>query len=662
MKRATLDFESHPIESRPRHPPVPVGLAFHLPRGAYTYAAWGHESGNGLYVRKGQKLVKVRDADPERAAHNALREARDCDSILGHNIAKFDTDVSETHMGVKLPSHKIDDTLWSGFLTRPHSRSLRLKDSAEEVLGIPPSERDAVFDWLFEHGHTSRRMEKGVYKYGSKENPAAKWVWKAPGDLVAEYAIGDLTRPEGLMDHDMPLIKKLGMLKAYELERAVAPILLRNERQGMRVDVELLASDQKLYKVALAKVETWLRKKLGASPGINWDADAEVAACLKKSGQVKIFPKTDGGKDSVSKNRLTAEFYRDADVYCALIYRNTVSYVLNGNIDPWLETALESGGFIYTEWNQVPNGERGARSGRITCSKLANIIKDPTGGKAVDYLVADDARVRKLIGLPPLPLARKYCLADDGDSFGHVDWNQQEIRLTAHFEEAELAAAYRSDSKVDIHKFATDLINRASGQGYIRAVIKHVNLRQFYGGGQEGLVTHPMLRLDKKMKCRLDCHHRETRCEAYKAAGAIVRDWRKGLPGVVQLTDRLKKMYERGEPIRTIGGRLYNCKPPAIAKKGARKGQMVSFEYTGLNYLIQPSGADCLKAALVAHEEHPKRRARLLGTVYDEINISAPKKIAAQQVKILQEVMEATTKLDVPWRTDGEVRERWGDK
>lgn len=659
MTRAAIDFESKPIEARPKYPPDPVGLAFHLPGEPYTYAAWGHESDNGVYVLRGKKLALHHTTDPKALAKRALQAAKKCDRILGHNIAKFDGEVSELGMGIKLPDSKIDDSLFTRFLADPRAKNFKLKDSAESVLGEPPEERDLVYEWLYEHGHTTRKKVDGRYQYGSKDNPAGKWIYKAPGNLVARYAIGDVTRTEDLFDHDMKIIKRDGMLNAYQLELDVAPILRENERAGVRLDMDLLHRDLCIYQDALAKVETWLRKKLKAPAGINWDSDDEVAVALRRSGQVKIFPKTATGKDSVSKSRLTKEFFRDPEVYLALCYRSTVSYVMSQNIIPWSES---SDGRAYTGWDQVRGAEKGgAKTGRITCSKFANIIKDPTGGKNPDYLVADDAKIRKLIGLPPIPLARRYILPEIGHLFGHVDWSQQEIRITSHYEEGRLMRAYQNNPREDIHKFCTDIINNASNQNYARDVIKHVNLRKFYGGGTEGLVTHPMLRLDKVYHCKLDCHHREDRCPAMKAAYEINKNWEAGMPDVVALIDRLKAMYDRGEPIRTIGGRLYRCKPDGIATKGPRKGLMTNFSYMALNDLIQPSAADHLKMALRAWHRHPKRQASMLGTVYDEINISAPAKLAQGQVKLLQGVMESIP-LDVPYRTDGDVRPNWGTK
>jgi hypothetical protein len=137
---------------------------------------------------------------------------------------------------------------------------------------------------------------------------------------------------------------------------------------------------------------------------------------------------------------------------------------MSQNITPVVGVAGRPG--LHLVGPSAGSGEGRSQDRRITCSKFANIIKDPTGGKNPDYLVADDEKISKIIGLPPIPLARRYILPEVGHLFGHVDWSQQEIRITAHFEEGRLAKAYRDNPKEDIHQFCTKLINEASGQSY----------------------------------------------------------------------------------------------------------------------------------------------------------------------------------------------------
>jgi DNA polymerase I-like protein with 3'-5' exonuclease and polymerase domains len=637
MTQAIFDFETEAIAQRPHYPPLPVGLAISLPGEPLTYYSWGHESENGTYVLRGKKLTRTH-IEPRVAALAALREAKKCDSILGHNSSKFDWDVAEIHMGIKAPSwERCDDSLFSRFLVDPHAKDLKLKNSAERVLEEKPEEQDAVFDWL----HSNHWIVKSNGKY---QKDAGAFISKAPGSLVAAYAIGDLTRSKHLWDHDMRIIKKSGMLAAYQREQQVAPILLRNEREGMQVDVRRLERDLKIYKQAQEKVEQWLRKRLRASAGINWDSDKEVADALRKSGTVREFPKTTTGRDSTSKKNLTKKFFSDPDVYRALCYRNIVAYVLSQNIGPWLEQAGLTGGRIFTQWQQVrSDADRGggARSGRVTCSKWGNIIKNPTSGKNPDYVRADDERIRKLIELPPLPLARKYCLPDDGDFFGHADANQEELRLTAHYEDGKLAKEYCENPEVDIHGRVQGWMHSLGPNRYDREPVKTANFLAFYGGGWRALAAQSGM--------------------SEAAAKEFMRIWKQAMPDVVALQRRLMAMYQRGEPIRTFGGRLYHCKPLVVAQKGTNKGQWMTFEYTALNYLIQPSAADLLKQWLINYDGHPKKRGRMLCVVHDEINVSAPKQLVKQELSLLQEVMESI-KLDVPWRTDGDVRKNWQEK
>lgn len=637
MSQAVFDFESEAIGARPAYPPKPVGLAVLLPGYAPTYCSWGHASENGIYALKSGKLTK-RNGDPKGVAQTLLRAAFRCDSVLGHNSSKFDLDLAETHQGIKPPSwERCDDSLFARFLVDPHAKSLSLKPSAEEVLGDPPEERDAVFDWLATHGIIQKpRVKDGKLTY---QKEAGAHISKAPGSLVARYAIGDCTRSRDLFAHDMKIVKRDGMLEAYRREQQVAPILLANERRGMRLDMPRLRADRKVYELSLAKVETWLRKKLRAPAGLNWDSDKEVGAALHKAGVVKDFPKTEKGNDSLSKKNLTKKFFSDPDVYRALVYRNIVAYVLSQNIVPWSESL---DGNAYTTWDQVRGAQKGgARSGRVTCSKFGNIIKNPTSGKNPDYVKSDDLRVRKLVGLPELPLARKYILPDEGDLFVHRDANQEELRICAHYEDGKLAAEYCADPTVDIHGRVQGWMHGLTPNRYEREPVKTADFLAFYGGGWRALAAQTGM--------------------SETSAKEFMRVWKAAMPDVVQLQKRLMRMYQEGSPIRTFGGRLYHCKPPGIAQRGSNKGQWMTFEYTALNYLIQPSAADLLKMWLISYDSHPKRRGRLLCVVHDEINVSAPKKLAKQENQILKEIMEGV-KLDVPWKSDGDERPNWGEK
>ena len=163
---AVLDFESDAIEPRPHFPPRPVGLALLIEGNPPQYISWGHPSGNNGTEARAKALTAT--------------VMQQCDVLICHN-APFDLSIVEEKWGLTVPWDKVQDTMVMAFIDDPHGE-LSLKPLAEQHLGEPPTERDAVKDWLVSHGVC--RDSKG---WGAH-------IAKAPGTLVGEYAIGDVTR------------------------------------------------------------------------------------------------------------------------------------------------------------------------------------------------------------------------------------------------------------------------------------------------------------------------------------------------------------------------------------------------------------------------------------------------------------------------------------
>src|SRR6185437_11305175 len=162
--------------------------------------------------------------------------------------AKFDIDVAETHAGcVRVPWDRIHDTEYLIFLNDPHSKTLSLKPSAERLLNIKPEERDAVKDWLVDY----RIVNKKQKDWGA-------YISKAPAGVVGPYANGDVYRTERLFKHLYGDVVRRGMLPAYNRERHLMPILLRTEREGIRVDLPRMEHDYKMYLAARERVDAWL--------------------------------------------------------------------------------------------------------------------------------------------------------------------------------------------------------------------------------------------------------------------------------------------------------------------------------------------------------------------------------------------------------------------
>jgi DNA polymerase I-like protein with 3'-5' exonuclease and polymerase domains len=627
----TIDYETEKICPRPDYPPEPVGVAIHAYGTPPRYLAWGHPAGNNCTRGEALELLHQVHAD-EKA------------EVLYHN-ASFDLSVSVERLGLPmLPWHRVHDTMFLLFLHDPHAKNLGLKSSAESLLGWPPEEQDAVHGWIYAHrAEILARWggpEDKITRAKSGPNSPGAWISKAPAGLVGPYAVGDVLRTRALFDHLHPLIAAWGMEAAYDRERRLLPILMENERIGLRVDLEALARDVPHYELALNNVETAMRIYLTA-PGLSFDNDRDVAEMFEKRGAVHAdaWKLTEKSQElSVSKDNLPPEAFVDPLLASAFGYRNRLVTCLKMFMQPWLAKGSANGGYINPRWNQVRNSRSGlsvgTRSGRPSMEdpNLLNVSKS--------FEDRSDGYVHPVaLGLRPLPLVRRYVLPDEGHVFLHRDFKQQEVRIFAHFESGELYDAYHADPLLNPHKWLAAEIERVTGKVLEHTRVKNVTFSRLYGGG-EGAVMW------------------QARCSSRAEAKELIAFHDRALPGRRILSEEILRQVRRGEPIRTWGGRLYYVEPPSFSKKHNRH---MTYEYKLINYLVQGSAADATKEALCRwyYGGGPASGARFLLTVYDEINISAPKEYMVRDMSLLRHMMDGI-ELDVPLLSDGKWGPNWG--
>lgn len=619
-----VDFETEPIFRRPFYPPKAVGLAIQFPgEKKSTYGAWGHKAGGNTH--------------PSAWAKQQLERAWKSDYPLLMQHGKFDYAVAQAQFGMpSLSWERLHDTEFLLFLSDPHASTLALKPSAHRILGIPPDEQDKVKDWLI----ANRFIKKNAKRWG-------EFIHQAPADIVAPYANGDNFRTDKLFAHLYKEICDRGMLDAYNRERRLMPILLRSEREGIRANTPRLEHDWIVYNTALQTVDRILRKRLHA-PDLNLDADQQLATVFDREGIVSEWTWTKGGKNrapqrSVSKKNLTIDKFKNREIALLYGYRVRLSTCLSMFFEPWLSMARESNGWIYTNWNQVRQADYGTRTGRL--SSNPNFQNIPTDFEEKDDGYEHAAFMTKL-GLPPLPMMRVYLLPDENCLWIHRDYNQQELRMLAHFEDGDLCARYNREPRFDIHTAVQEGIKAIAQIELTRRGTKIVNFSDIYGKGKSGLAKD--LKVDMAT------------ADLIKAAKNQL------MPGIDALNRSIKLRGSSGQTIRTWGGREYYVEAEGMSKKYNR---WMTFEYKLLNYLIQGSAGDVTKEATIVYDEHPKRESRFLLTVHDEENASSPSKkglspkavkdMVAREQLVLRECME-TVKVDVPMLSDGKVGVNWG--
>lgn len=619
----TIDFETEKIEGvRPQYPPKPVSFSIQWPADKKPTAfMWGFPSKNNTTLTKAKAELK-RAVDATRRGKAAL---------LFFN-GKFDWEIICDLLGLDIfcvPWERIHDAMFLLFLDDPHSRSLELKPAAMLHLGEAPDEQDAMLEWA----RANIRKTIAPTKIG-------EYISQLPGNIVEPYQNGDVRRTRGLFRKLYPEIVKRGMLDAYDRERELMQIFLANERGGIRADVAALRRDIKVFQAERERADTWLRKQLKA-PGLNINSNVDFAEALARNKLVadEDWTINKDGSRSVSKANFTEDMIRNKKVHQVFGYRNRLGTCLKMFMEPWLAQAELNGGFITTHWNQVRQPGGGTRTGRPSTDEhnFLNLSKDW-------YDKGDGYVHPAFLKVLELPLVRRYVLADNHSMFLHRDYNQQELRIMAHFEDGPLMEAYLADLRMDVHDKVKALILEITGVDWDRRPVKIANFRALYGGGAPAAAAG--------IGCSLE------------EAKALLLARTKALPGEKMLKDEIKATSGRNEPIITWGGREYYVEPPGWSERFQRH---MTYEYKLLNYLVQGSAADATKEAILRYHRDPRKAGRFLVTVYDEINVSSPpektmrlRKLAAiEEMAVLRENMESI-EFDVPLLTDGKWGLSWG--
>lgn len=618
MQIATVDFETEGIEDRPNYPPNPVGVAIRIGN-TNKYYAWSHPSENN-FSRSAAILI--------------LRNVYATHEILYHHAA-FDIEVGQVHLKLPAP-RRFHDTLFLAYLYDPRAKSLGLKPLANSVLGMPPTEQDELREWILEHVEAATEKTWGAY------------IALAPGKLVGKYAKGDTLRTYKLFRYFWRHIKATGQMEAYERELALVKIKLSMENHGIKTNRNKIKRDLKKFTTCHATLEKRIKHRLGIrkrdeanypNGAFNLGSPQQLVAALKKTGKVKAFRQTAKGNPSTSIENLRRTC-SDKKLVMDLGMHSTLSTYLSTFLLPWLSKSADTNGYLYPNFNTTRStdeyggkGGFGTKTGRPSSSNpnFNNIPADIVGSKNELVLLALAKELKKyrlnFVGL------RDYIMPDEGCLFLGRDYNQQELRVLAHYEDGELLQLYLDDPDLDIHEYGRLQIRDESGLDLPRKKVKIVGFSIIYGTGIPHLMDG------------LDC----TRDEAKEIKAAYYR----ALPGIKELDKALKKCAKTNTPIETWGGRQYYCEEPKFVGK-----RFMEFGYKLLNLLIQGSSADITKQAMI--QVHEAIHGHIKLQVYDELLVSTEIGREEKDMRLMKEAME-DIELDLPLPTDGEwSKVSWG--
>jgi len=591
-----LDFETEAIGPRPHeYPPKPVGLAVLDRTGQFEsgYFAFAHDSNNNTtFVRVRNMLKDMWSSGRHVCFHNAMFDM----AII---YEKFELPFIEPR--------RLHDTLVLAFLYDPYVRSLSLKELCKEWLNIQPEERDELFDWLTMNIEAVRKKPK----------QAGAYIARGPADLVGKYAAADVRLTAGLWDFTKEV--RDTMYEAYLREMRLMPVLLENSKLGIRVDTNGLNACLEKANADIQMCEVWLFKYFGYE--LNFNSGAQlVKAIMDKSvhDATKKWPVSDKGTPLSDKDTLK-DMLTDSELSSVLRHRDVLVKLTGTYIEPWLEQS-NSTGRIYTEWNTVRGEAGGTRTGRLSAKPTLQTM--PTRGPKTPLPT-------ELQGLV-IPKVREFILPDEGHMMAAADFQAQELRLFAHFEDGKLAEQYRKDPMADLHTFAANLMSEKAGRVVIRDYAKTMSFGILYGAGP------------KKISEMLGIPYSEAKLliDLYKSEVA---------PGLDKVNHDLSDRYKIRAPFSTIGGRLVKGEPPKIIN-----GKLMNFAFKSLNTLIQGSGADMAKQAMINYWRIADG-SRLLLSLHDELIISAEADIVQREADKLAHCMIHAFTLDVPLIAEAKI-------
>ena len=522
---------------------------------------------------------------------------------------KFDMHMIES-MGYTLPPQES----WHDGMVMAHivdeRTSVALKARAAALFG--EQERDdekLVKGWLSDES----RKRKAEAKESNTEFEPPNYS-DVPDEIMHPYAALDCVLTQKVCDNYDRAMKG-PLLDIYEMEREVLGALYSAERRGIPIDREATAR----FEVELAENCEQLHDKAVELAGIsnfNPNSSDQIAEALKRRGaDLRFVTKSEKtGKPSMDAENLAAvddELARTVERFRAE-YKVLGTYVrpmLHRSWVPalksWKQPFIADDSRIHPNFRQV-----GARTGRMSCS-------DPN----IQNWPRDDLRLRYLFR------------AEEGKVLVTADLDAIELVLFAAFAgNGRLLRAVKNGE--DMHVLAAkmmELTDRQRAGGVVESARqrgKTMNYLQVYGGGVRTI--------------------RKTFGVDQKEARMLLDRYHNAFPEVGELQRRIEyTLMDRGY-VKTPWGRRHRC---FDAHKEA---------YKFVNYLVQGTAADLLKASLVSLH---RQGVPVIACVHDEIIVECDEADAPEIAVLLEKAMTDHPLITdrVPLGASAEIVKRWSD-
>ncbi len=447
------------------------------------------------------------------------------------------------------------------------------------------------------------------------------------GETAMRYACSAADYALRMMESWAPILKKQGAEALFEgLEMPLAPVLSTMERNGVRLDTNLLARMSGEMHGHLDQMTQEIYDESGAAAGMdeplvfNLNSPKQLGEVLFEKLGLPARRRTQTG---YSTDAAVLEWLaKNADEHGHIVQRileyRELSKLVSTYVDSLPKEVYTGTGRIHTSFNQT-----GSATGRIASQdpNLQNIPVRTESGRRI----------------------REAFIAGGGSLLVSADYSQVELRVLAHLsDDTGLKDAFNAGE--DIHSSTASQVlgippDEVTSEH--RRIAKAVNFGIVYGMGGFGLAT------------RLEIERKE--------ADAFIDAYFKRFPQVRKyMDDTIAGARENGY-VQTVMGRRRYLPEVASSNQNVRSAA----ERMAINMPVQGTAAEIIKLAMLRMQERlddTGMRTQMLLQIHDELLFEAPEDERDALTAIVDEVMPGVMpELDVPLAVDVKAGVSWGD-
>jgi DNA polymerase-1 len=423
-------------------------------------------------------------------------------------------------------------------------------------------------------------------------------------------------------DADITLRLHLAMLPALlaepnlesvyrDIEMPLLPILARVERNGVKLDADLLRAHSGTLALEMMQLEAKAHQAAGQP--FNLNSPKQLGEILFSQLGLKPKKKTPGGAPSTNEDALQ-ELALDHPLPKLILDYRSLAKLKSTYTDKLPNMVNPRTGRVHTNYSQAV-----AVTGRLSSNdpNLQNIPVRSMEGRKI----------------------REAFIAEPGCVIVSADYSQIELRIMAHLSGDEsLLKAFAADA--DIHAATAAEVQGVALDAVtpdMRRMAKAVNFGLIYGMSAFGLAAQ--LNVERG------------------AAQVYIDRYFARYPGVLDYMNRTREQAKTVGFVETLfGRRLYL---PEIRSNGPRRQ---GAERAAINAPMQGTAADLIKLAMIAVQgwlDEAGLQSKLIMQVHDELVLEVPEN-ELDVVRVgLPEKMCGVAKLSVPLKAEVGVGTNW---